>query len=303
MFGIVVVLAIAAIIGYVAIKQSGKGRLYAKRAGLLAVVVLAILFAISLFRIVPPGHAGVPVLLGKVQGQMQSGLNLVVPIVNVVLMDVRTNAYTMSAIREEGQIRGDDAIDALASNGLTVSLDVTVWYRLDEQKASWVYKNIGPNYVHKIVRPSIRTALRDAATRFTASKLYSADGRTEYTAVADSLMDASFSGKGIIRERVLLRRVKLPAVVSDAIESKLAEDQNAQKMEFTLAKETKEAERKRIEARGIADANRLIAKSLTSSYLTWFYVKALGNVADSENSTFVIMPFDQKLTPLLNVNR
>ena len=303
MFGIVVILAVAAIIGYVAIKQSGKGRLYARRAGLLAVIVLAILFAVSLFRIVPPGHAGVPVLLGKVQGQLQSGLNVVVPIVNVVLMDVRTNAYTMSSMREEGQIRGDDAIDALASNGLTVSLDVTIWYRLDEQKASWVYKNIGPNYVEKIVRPSIRTALRDAASRFTASELYSSNGRTAYTAQVDSLLDVAFTGKGIIRERVLLRRVKLPAVVMDAIELKLAEDQNAQKMEFTLAKETKEAERKRIEARGIADANRLIATSLTSNYLTWFYVKALRNVADSKSGTFVIMPFDQKLTPLLNVNR
>ncbi len=303
MFGIVIVLAVAAIIAYVAIKQSGKGRLYAKRAGIIAVVVLGILLAISFFRIVPPGHAGVPVLLGKVQGQMQSGLNAVIPIVSVVLMDVRTNAYTMSAMREEGRIRGDDAIDALASNGLTVSLDVTIWYRLDEQKASWVYKNIGPNYVEKIVRPSIRTALRDAASRFTASELYSSVGRAAYTTVVDSMMDVAFAGKGVIRERVLLRRVKLPDVVMNAIESKLAEDQNAQKMEFTLAKETKEAERKRIEAQGIADANRLIAKSLTSSYLTWFYVKALGNVADSENSTFVIMPFDQKLTPLLNVNR
>ncbi len=301
MFGLIVILTIIAIIAYVAVRQSGKGRLYAKRAGIIAIVVLAILFGISFFRIVPPGHAGVPVLLGKVQNQMQSGLNIVVPIVNVVLMDVRTNAYTMSSMREEGQIRGDDAIDALASNGLTVTLDVTVWYRLDEQMASWVYKNIGPNYVEKIVRPSIRTALRDAASRFTASELYSSDGRAAYTTVVDSMMDVAFTGKGVIRERMLLRRVKLPDVVMNAIESKLAEDQNAQKMEFTLAKETKEAERKRIEARGIADANRLIAVSLTRNYLTWFYVKALRNVADSQNSTFVIMPFDQKLTPLLNV--
>jgi regulator of protease activity HflC (stomatin/prohibitin superfamily) len=302
-FGIIIVLAIAAIIAYVAIRQSGKGRLIAKRVGVGAIVILAVLLLISFFRVVPPGHAGVPVLLGKVQNQMQSGLNVVLPIVNVTLMDVRTNAYTMSAMREEGQIKGDDAIDALASDGLTVQLDVTIWYRLDERMASWVYKNIGPDYVVKIVRPSIRTALRDAASRFTASELYSSAGRTAYTEQVDSLLDVAFTGKGIIRERVLLRRVKLPDVVMNAIEQKLAEDQNAQKMQFTLLKEQKEAERKEIEAGGIALANKKIAGSLTSNYLTWYYIETLKRVAESQNNTFVVMPFDQQLVPLLNVNR
>lgn len=303
MFGILVVLTIAAIVAYVALRQSGRARFIAKRAGITAIVVLVVLFAISFFRIVPPGHAGVPVLLGRVQGQMQSGLNIVIPIVNVTLMDIRTQAYTMSAMREEGQVKGDDAIDALASNGLTVQLDVTVWYRLDETKASWVYRNIGPDFVEKIVRPSIRTALRDGASRFTASELYSSEGRNDYTEQVDSLLDAAFEGKGVIRERVLLRRVKLPDVVMAAIEQKLAEEQNAQKMEFTLDKEKKEAERKAVEAGGIAEANRTIAGSLTNSYLSWYYVEMLRNVANSQNNTFVILPFDQKLTPLLNVNR
>ena len=303
MFGVVIALTIAAIIAYVAIRQSGKARLYAKRVGIIAIVIVGILFGISFFRIVPPGHAGVPVLLGRVQSQMQSGLNVVLPIVNVVLMDVRTNAYTMSSMREEGQIKGDDAIDALASDGLTVQLDVTTWYRLDEKMASWVYKNIGPNYVEKIVRPSIRTALRDAASRFTASELYSSAGRTAYTVQVDSLMDVAFADKGVIRERVLLRRVKLPEIVMTAIEQKLAEDQNAQKMEFTLAKEKREAERKEIEAGGIAAANRKIAGSLTSNYLTWYYIETLKGVAESQNNTYVVMPFDQDHIPMLNVNR
>jgi len=301
MFALVVVLVIAAIIAYVVIRQSGRARLIGRRIGVALVVVLAVLFALSFFRVVPPGYAGVPVLLGRVQNQLSSGLNVVWPIVQVVLMDVRTNAYTMSAIKDEGQLKGDDAIDALASDGLTVSLDVTVWFRLDVARASWVYQNIGPDYVEKIVRPSIRTALRDAASRFTATRLYSADGRAEYAARVDSLLDAAFIGKGVIRERVLLRRVKLPDVVMQAIEAKLAEEQNAQKMQFTLEKEKKEAERKVIEAEGIAKANRTISGSLTANYLTWYYVEMLKNVADSQNNTFVIMPFDQKLIPMLNM--
>jgi regulator of protease activity HflC (stomatin/prohibitin superfamily) len=216
-------------------------------------------------------------------------------------MDVRTNAYTMSSMRDEGQLKGDDAIDALASDGLTVALDVTVWFRLDEARASWVFQNIGPDYVDKIVRPSIRTALRDAASRFTASELYSSNGRSAYTATVDSLLDVAFAGKGVIRERVLLRRVKLPDVVMQAIEGKLAEDQNAQKMQFTLAKERLEADRKRVEAQGIADANRIIAGSLTNSYLSWYYIEMLKKIGEGQNNTFVITPFDQKLTPMLNV--
>jgi regulator of protease activity HflC (stomatin/prohibitin superfamily) len=303
MFGIVLVAIVGLAIAYSVLRQTTQGRAIARRATTGVIVLIVILLALSLFRIVPPGYAGVPVLLGRVQRQMSSGLNIVIPIVNVTLMDVRTNAYTMSSMKDEGQVKGDDAIDALASNGLTVALDVTVWYRLDVTKASWVFQNIGPDYVDKIVRPSIRTALRDAASRFTASELYSSTGRTVYTTTVDSLLDVAFDGKGIIRERVLLRRVKLPDVVMQAIEAKLAEDQNAQKMEFTLVKESREAERKRVEAQGIADANRVIAGSLTNSYLSWYYIEMLKTVASTQNNTFVITPFDQKLIPMLNVGK
>jgi regulator of protease activity HflC (stomatin/prohibitin superfamily) len=303
MFGIVLMAIVGLAIAYFALRRTAQGRVIARRAGTGAIILVAVLLALSFFRIVPPGHAGVPVLLGRVQKQMSSGLNIVLPIVNVTLMDVRTNAYTMSSIKDEGQLKGDDAIDALASNGLTVSLDVTVWFRLDVTKASWVFQNIGPDYVDKIVRPSIRTALRDAASRFTANELYSSTGRTVYTTVVDSLLEVAFTGKGVIRERVLLRRVKLPDVVMQAIEAKLAEDQNAQKMEFTLVKEGREAERKRVEAQGIADRNRTIASSLTSNYLSWYYIEMLKTVAATQNNTFVITPFDQKLTPLLNVGK
>jgi regulator of protease activity HflC (stomatin/prohibitin superfamily) len=303
MFTFILLAAIGLTVAFFVLRQTVQGRVIARRVGTGAIILAAILVALSFFRIVPPGYAGVPVFLGRVQKQMSSGLNVVVPLVNVTLMDVRTNAYTMSSMKDEGQVKGDDAIDALASNGLTVALDVTVWYRLDVTKASWVFQNIGPDYVDKIVRPSIRTALRDAASRFTASELYSSTGRTVYTSAVDSLLDVAFAGKGIIRERVLLRRVKLPDVVMQAIEAKLAEDQNAQKMEFTLVKEGREAERKRVEAQGIADANRVIAGSLTNSYLSWYYIEMLKKIAAGENSTFVITPFDQKLTPLLNVGK
>ncbi len=300
MFGIAVLTFIVFIIAMIT-QKSPQYRLMANRIKNVALIVTIILLVVSCFRIVPPGHVGIPVLLGKVMTQLRSGLNITWPIVQVELMDVRTRAYTMSSIREEGEVKGDDAIDALTIDGLTVKLDVTVWFKLDEKNASWVYSNIGPDYVSKIVRPSIRTALRDGASRYTASELYATTGRTAYTLNVDSLLENAFDGKGVIKERVLLRKVVLPDIVKNAIEEKLAEEQNAQKMEFTLAKEQREAERKRIEAKGVADANREIAKSLTSSYLTWYYVEMLKTIAKTENNTFVITPFDQKLVPMLQV--
>jgi regulator of protease activity HflC (stomatin/prohibitin superfamily) len=139
MFGILVLAIVGLAIAYVALRQTAQGRAIARRAATGAIVLIVILLTLSFFRIVPPGFVGVPVLLGRVQKQMSSGLNVVLPIVNVTLMDVRTNAYTMSSAKGEGMVKGDDAIDALASNGLTVALDVTVWYRLDVTKASWVF--------------------------------------------------------------------------------------------------------------------------------------------------------------------
>ena len=147
MFGIVLIAIVGLAVAYFVLRQTVQGRAIARRAATGVIIVIMILLALSFFRIVPPGYAGVPVFLGRVQKQMSSGLNVVVPIVNVTLMDVRTNAYTMSSAKDEGQVKGDDAIDALASNGLTVALDVTVWYRLDVSKASWVFQNIGPDYV------------------------------------------------------------------------------------------------------------------------------------------------------------
>ncbi|MFB0508904.1 MAG: prohibitin family protein [bacterium] len=303
MFAIAVLAFIVFIIAMIIQKssQAAEYRIMANRIKILALIGTVILLVASCFRIVPPGHTGIPVLLGKVLSQLRSGLNITWPIVHVELMDVRTRAYTMTSAREEGEVKGDDAIDALTSDGLTVRLDVTVWFKLDENKASWVYSNIGPDYVAKIVRPSIKTALRDGAVRYTAVGLYSTAGRTEYTAYVDSLLTNAFDGRGVIKERILLRKVALPDIVKNAIEEKLAEEQNAQKMEFTLAKQTREAERRRIEAKGISDANKEIAKSLTSNYLTWYYVDMLKTVANTQNNTFVITPFDQKLVPMLQV--
>ena len=108
-----------------------------------------------------------------------------------------------------------------------------------------------------------------------------------------------YASRGIILENVLLRDVTLPPEVTAAIDRKISAKQTAESMEYVLAKETKESERKKIEAQGITDAQQIISQSLTAEYLQWKYVTTLGELASSNNTTFVITPFDQKLVPYL----
>lgn len=266
---------------------------------IIGIVILILL--ISSIRIVPPGYVGVKILLGNVNKlALKNGIHLVIPIVNLIKMDVRTQSYTMSIMSTEGQMKGDDAIRALTKDGLSIDLDVTVWYKLMPSEAPNVYQNIGPDYVSKIVRPAIRTAIRDVAVKYSVVEIYSKK-RSEVTMGIQEELVESFTDRGVICERVLLRNVQLPLKVRNAIEEKLSAEQAAQQMVYVLQKSTQEAERKRIEARGIADYQKIITYSLTPRYLQWYYIQNLQEVVKGKNNSTVIMPFDKGLTPLLNI--
>lgn len=267
-----------------------------------AAFFLAVLFLIlSMVRMVGPGQVGVQVLFGEVRERtLDSGLHLVIPLVSIERMSVRTQAYTMSSMPGEGQIKGDDAIVALTAEGLSVALDVTIWFHLVSIEAANVYRDIGPNYVDKIVRPAIRTGIRNAAVNYNATDIYSVKRADVTNDIFDDLA-RSFEGKGVICEKVLLRNVELPPKVKNAIDDKITAEQDAQKMKFILQKEEQEAERKRIEADGISKANKIIANSLTARYLQWYYIQTLGSLVNSPNNTIIMTPFDKSLTPLINI--
>jgi regulator of protease activity HflC (stomatin/prohibitin superfamily) len=265
---------------------------------LLALITLAI----GSFVTIEPGEVGVQVFFGDVQKDvLESGFHAINPLVNVVRMDSRTQAYTMSAKTNEGQVKGDDAIQVLSQDGLTLTLEVTVQYHLSAPSAPKVYNLIGLDYVEKIVRPEIRSALRDAAVNFLATDLYSSK-RDDYTRLVKEKLLSAFKDRGIVLENVLLRDILLPEKVRSAIDEKIAAEQESQKMQYVLQRERQEADRKRVEAGGISDAQKIIAGSLTNQYLQYNYITTLKELVNSKNSTFVITPFDSKLTPMLNVN-
>lgn len=309
-FGIIILIAVFIFRGSFKVKPEDRhfqDKLKARQFGTFGGFALAaILIIASLIRIVPAGNVGVQVLFGKVLtgSTLSEGLNVVNPFIDLEIMTIRTQAYTMSIATEEGQRYGDDAITSLTRDGLEIAMDLTVWFHLDGTQAAIVFQKIGKDYVGKIVRPAARTAIRNTTVKYNAVEIYS-EKREEVQTEINTSLAKLFEERGIILEKVLLRNIKLPAKVKNAIEAKLEADQDAQKMEFVLLKEIKEADRKEIEAGGIANAQKIIAQSLIGekgrAYLSWKYLENLRGLYQSPNNTIVIAPYDKSFIPLLQI--
>lgn len=235
------------------------------------------------------GEIGVKKLFGKVQNDvLSSGLHFINPLMDVEKMDVKTQNYTMSAVHNEGAKEGDDAIRALTSDGLEVVIDLTALYRVIPAEAPNIVREIGLDYTDKIVRPVTRTKIRDNAVYYDAVSLYSTK-RDEFQQRIFKSIETDFKKRGLLLEQLLVRNITLPQMVKSAIETKITAEQEAQKMQFVLQKERQEADRKRVEAQGIADYQRIISESLTDKQLQYEQIKAMKELAASANAKMIIM--------------
>jgi regulator of protease activity HflC (stomatin/prohibitin superfamily) len=253
----------------------------------LFVVLLGVLS--SAFQQIDAGKVGVKSLYGSVQPDvLESGLHLINTLLDVTNFDIQTQNYTMSAIHNEGAQEGDDAIRVLSKDGLEVVIDLTVLYRITPGDAPKIFKQIGVNYTDKIVRPVTRTRIRDNAVFYDAVDLYSTK-RNEFQQQIFQTIEADFKARGLVLEQLLIRNINLPASVKATIESKINAEQEAQKMTFVLQKEKQEAERKRVEAQGIADYQRIISSGLTDKQLQYEQIKAQKEIATSPNTKIIFM--------------
>jgi regulator of protease activity HflC (stomatin/prohibitin superfamily) len=235
------------------------------------------------------GQIGVKSLFGKVQNDvLSSGLHFVNPFVEVQRLDIKTQNYTMSGVHDEGNQTGDDAIRVLTSDGLEVTIDLTVLYKLLPSEAPRLVRETGVDYTDKIVRPLTRTKIRDNSVYYEAVSLYS-NKRDEFQQRIFKSIDEDFKKRGLILEQLLVRNITLPQSVKATIEQKINAEQDAQKMQFVLLKEKQEAERKRVEAQGIADYQRIINIGLTDQQLQYEQIKAYLELAKSPNSKVIIM--------------
>jgi regulator of protease activity HflC (stomatin/prohibitin superfamily) len=255
----------------------------------VGIIVVILGLAVSSVKIIDPGKVGVQVIFGKVQDNvLESGLHIINPVVDVTTFSVQTENYTMSAKDSEGQVQGDDAIRVLSSDGLEVTIDLSVLYRLNPAKAPFILQNIGVDYENKIVRPVTRTAIRDNAVNYQAVDLYSTK-REEFQAKINQTITANFAKNGLEVQQILVRNISLPTSVKASIESKINAEQDAQKMQFVLQKERQEADRKRVEAQGIADYQKILSTGLTAQQLEYQAILAQKEIALSPNTKIIII--------------
>lgn len=284
-----IVLGILALIASFVIQRNQQiGRFAGVVRSIAVLLVVAGILSKSIIQI-NAGQIGVKTLFGKVQNDvLTSGLHFINPFVEVRRLDVKTQNYTMSGIHDEGAKASDDAIRILTADGLEVTIDLTVLYKLIPSEAPNLVRETGEDYTDKIVRPLTRTKIRDNAVYYDAISLYSTK-RDEFQQRIFKSIEDDFKKRGLILEQLLVRNITLPASVKATIEQKINAEQDAQKMQFVLLKEKQEAERKRVEAQGIADYQRIINSGLTDQQLQYEQIKAYLELAKSPNSKVIIM--------------
>jgi regulator of protease activity HflC (stomatin/prohibitin superfamily) len=260
---------------------------YGLRIAALGFIIIGFLSASV--KQIDAGQIGVKSLFGKVNDDiLTSGLNLVNPLVDVSKVDIKTQNYTMSGVHDEGDKAGDDAIRVLTADGLEVVIDLTVLYRVVSAEAPRIIKETGLDYRDKIVRPLTRTKIRDNAVYFTAIDLYSTK-RDLFQGRIFKSIEEDFKKRGLVLEQLLVRNITLPNTVKGSIEEKIKAEQDAQKMEFVLQKEKQEAERKRVEAQGIADYQKIISTGLGDKQLQYEQIQIMRGLITSPNAKVIIM--------------
>jgi regulator of protease activity HflC (stomatin/prohibitin superfamily) len=249
-------------------------------------IVLVLLLAGNPVTVIPAGHVGVKDFFGRVSSSILSpGVRIVFPFTRVVKMSIKTQE-----VKETAEVPSKE--------GLIMDLEGSLLFRLDPEKADDIYRTVGRNYEEIAVQPQIRSAIREITASYEAKVLYSAE-REKIAKETLELFRKLAGDRGIIAEAVLLRKIGLPDIVANAIQEKLRREQEAEQMKFVLQKEQQEAERKRIEAQGIADFQRIVAAGISPALLEWKGIEATEKLAASQNSKVVVIGSGKNGLPII----
>jgi prohibitin 1 len=263
---------------------SGGGR--GLRALIIAIVIVVVVLIGNPVRVIPAGHVGVKDFFGSVSSSvLLPGVRVVFPFTRVVSMSIKTQE-----IKETAEVPSKE--------GLTMDLEGSLLFRLDPAKAADIYRTVGPNYQEIAVVPQVRSAIREITASYEAKALYSAE-RDKIANETFQLVQRMTKDRGIIVEAVLLRKIGLPAIVANAIQEKLRREQEAEQMKFVLQKEEQEAQRKRIEAQGVADFQRIVASGISPQLLEWKGIEATEKLALSQNTKVVVIGNPKSGLPII----
>lgn len=295
------ILLLTGIIIFIALTRAGEDRLFPAWTGTIFMGLGLLIMICSGFTSISSGHVGVQTVLGSVQpGALREGFNFKSPLALIVPMSVRSESVTMSE-------DNDSAVESLSADGLTMVLDITIVSVLNPDDAPWVYQNLGKGYIETIILPSARQAVREATSEFTSQEAY-ASKRSEYQNRMGEVFEKSLrSTLSAYRDldhlpvqvSILVRNIDPPLSVKAAIEAKLQAQQEAQKMEFVLQRERQEADRKKIEAEGISEYQRIINQNLTDRLLQFRGIEATEKLAESPNSKVIVVGGGEGGLPLI----
>jgi regulator of protease activity HflC (stomatin/prohibitin superfamily) len=227
----------------------------------IAVVVVVLILLMWSTTSIPTGNVGVLTLFGRVTGEtLSEGIHLINPLKSVQKLSVQTQSVKESA-------------NVPSNEGLILALDTSLLFRLDKSKAAFVFQTVGDNYAEKIVEPTLRAAIRASTSAHSANALYTNARELVQQQIQDELT-TQLAPRGVI--------------VEDAL-----------RMSFILQKEKQEAERKRIEAQGIADFQKIVAQGISPQLLEWKGIEATEKLAASSNAKVVIIGNPKNGLPLV----
>ena len=276
-----------------------------KFVGVVIAIVVALLVISTAIVVVPAGTVGVKDTFGVVDSTvLPSGIHLKNPFTHVVVMSYQTQKYY-----DLGSVGEPDVatIDGLSNEGLVVTMGIAVNYHIESSKAPDIYRTIGLDYINVIMKQPVHSVPRDIISKYDVKTLYSAGASAEnpdrarieqelFNGISSGVLANDGTSRGIVVERVFLRNIKLPQTLMDAIEQKLKMEQQIAQKGFEVSVAQKEADRKVAEAQGIANANKIIAGSLTDSYLKWYWLE---NQKENPNVIYMLpsdSPFPFTLT-------
>ena len=281
-FGIIIIaISIAA---YSNLKKMGRYRESKFAFGGMFLGALILLF--RLFTVVPAGTVGVVDFLGNVSATtLKSGVNIVNPMANVIKFSIKTQELK-------------EMMNVPSKEGLSVQLEISLLFSLDPDNASKIYKTVGENYQEIILVPQFRSVVRGVTAKYDAKALYTAS-REQLAHEIRSELEKLVGPRGILIESAPMRQIILPSGLTASIEEKLKSEQESQRMQFILRREEQEAERKRIEAKGISDFQDIVSRGISTQLLQWKGIEATEKLANSTNSKIVIIGSGKDGLPII----
>jgi len=257
------------------------------RGSIFVLCVFGALALLQIFTQVPAGNVGVVDFFGIVSDRtLPSGINVINPLANVIKFSIQTKEHK-------------ETMQVLSREGLTIGLEISALYRLNPDSAARVYKTVaGGDYETIILIPQFRSISRSVTASFQASALYSTERERLGVAIQEELA-RTVAPRGVTIEATPLRNVALPTQLTEAIEQKQRADQESQRMEFILTKEKQEADRKRIEAKGIADFQAIVAAGISDQLLRWKGIEATEKLASSQNTKVIIVGAGKDGLPII----